>query len=283
MDLQRWTLHPGDKPGQTLQMDIAAALSTLVDYRQTALRIERAQEVRIEESRVVYLLNPICYVHGQPVASSTLRTALLPASTDPTEKPPAPLAEDHPVLDCMAGILNARAILQWWRTGQRYRLEHYAAGQRTRYVPGVPSAILADVETISTPHVAKAAALGMLGMPLYNVTGTATAPLFIVQRFSQGMQDAQGDAIRYDAKEFILGEDQDLLPLDHPYMLAYRARKNYEKLNREVTQLTELLLLTPDAFGKTKKGIYDPTGKHAYIDPNAPDKVWAKVEDSFFG
>jgi hypothetical protein len=277
--LERWTMHAGDAPGQTQQMDVAASLATLVDPALTALRIERANELRTDSSRVVYMINPHCIVRGIPEATTSVRALLLDEQHPLRQSDP-----HHPALDCLAGILNARALILRLRKGARYRLEHSPDSQRTHYVSGDASALVANVETIATPSVAKAAALGLLGMPLYNITGTQESPLFIVHRWSQGMLDESGDPVTYDAQELILGEENDWLDLDHPYMLAYRARKNYERLNAEVAKVTELLILTPDLgqhFGH--RGTYDPEGMHAFIDPNASGDVWDKIEKDFFG
>lgn len=283
---EEWILHRGDLPGQHSQMEVAALLSTLVDPAQVALRPERSMEVRSDTPRIVYLLNPNCVIHGEVVRTSLIRDGLQDGSL---------LRDDplHPALDCRAGLDAAQAIRDWMITGRHYRLEHIVdarrlasdgqpdcSHQRTIYVPGSPG-LIGDVKTVATHSLAKAAALGRLGMPLYNITGTREAPQFIVQRYSTGMRDAQGDPVTYDAVELIMGEINDQLDIEHPFMLAYRARLNFEALYRHVGKESQRLIITPDVIKKT--GLYDPSGLHSMIDPNAPGKVWDDIEKHFFG
>lgn len=265
-----WVLHHGDIGTATRQMETAAVLATLVDPAQTALRVERAVEVRSDTPRVVYLLNPDCFVNGTPARTSMVRTELEEGTLEP----------DHPARDAQAGLENMRALRHWMRCGPHHRLEHEAAGQRTRYTLGSAD-VMGNVETISTHSLAKVAALGRLGMTLYNVLGTLESPQFIVHRHSVGMLDESGVPVSYDAAQLIMGEIQDTLKLDHPFMLAYRACLNYERLQRHVNEQMQLLLLTPDMI--RKGAAYDPAGLHSYIAPDAPGYVWDKVERDFFG
>lgn len=282
---EEWILHRGDLPGQHSQMEIAALLSTLVDPAQVALRPERSMEVRSDTPRIVYLLNPNCVVHGEVVRTSLIREGLQDGSL---------LRDDplHPALDCQAGLAAAQAIRDWMITGRHYRLEHLVDRrpqidgearcdqQRTCYVPG-SAGLIGDVATVATHSLAKAAALGRLGMALYNITGTRESPQFIVQRYSVGMRDADGSPVTYDAVELIMGEINDQLDLEHPFMLAYRARLNFEELYRRVGKESQRLIITPDVI--KKQGLYDPCGLHSMIDPNAPGKVWDDIEKHFFG
>jgi|GEM_PF-2707138 len=267
---ERWIHHPGDVGRETRQMEIAAVLATLVDPEQIAVRIERATEVRSDTDRIVYLLNPLCLVQGVEVNTSTVRTGLIDGTLPP----------EHPALDCLAGLHNASCLRHWMRHGPHYRLQPEAEGQRTRYELGSAD-VMGTVETISTGSLAKVAALGRLGMTLYNVLGTLDTPQFIVHRRSVGMVDEDGLPITYDAAQLIMGEIEDTLLGDHPFMLAYRACLNYELLQRRVAEQTQMLIVTPDII---KKGAnYDPSGLHSYIAPDAPGHVWDKVEKDFFG
>jgi hypothetical protein len=251
-------------------MEIAAVLATLVDPEETAIRIERAVEVRSDTARVVYLINPNCVIDGEVVRTSVIRKGLIEGTLEPL----------HAARDAMAGLINARAVVDWMRTGRRYRLAPEAGAQRTVYEEGTPD-LVGSVETIGTHSLAKVAALGRLGMGLYNIVGTAQAPQYVVHRHSVGMLDAEGCPVRYDAAELILGEIHDALPIDHPFMLAYRARLNWELLQARVAKEVQLLIVTPDIV---KKGAgYDPGGMHSYVAPDAPGKVWDDVERHFFG
>lgn len=282
---EEWIMHRGDLPGRTDQMEVAALLSTMVDPGQIALRPERAVEVRSDTPRVVYLMNPNLLVRGEVARTSIIRDAL----QDGGLKRDDPL---HPALDCASGILHAKAIRDWMLTGRHYRLEHLVDprpvvegqvrcdNQRTSYVPGSPG-LVGEVKTISTHSLAKAAALGRLGMALYNITGSREAPQFIVHRYSTGMLNAEGQPVTYDAAELIMGEINDQLELDHPFVLAYLARRNFEELFMHVGKESQRLIVTPDVV---KKGsAYDPCGLHSMIDPNAPGSVWDDTEKHFFG
>lgn len=269
MDNQ-WIMHRGDVGLETRQMETAAVLITLVDPAQTAVKLEQATEVRSDQARLVYLIHPGCLVEGSWVPTSEVRQGLEDGTLEAL----------HPALEARAGLENAKALLDWMRTGRSYRLRSEADGQRTVYEPG-PAPLIGNVETIRTHSLAKAAALGRLGMPLYNITGSATSPQFIVHRRSEGMLDADGCPVTYDAAELIMGEINDTLEVDHPWMLAYRARLNFELLQQAVAQEEEVLLLTPDIV--RKGAAYDPTGLHSYISADAPGHVWDKVERDFFG
>lgn len=267
---ETWIIQHGDKPGETGQMEMAAVLATLVDPKQTALRVEKAVEVRSDTARVVYLINPNCVVGEMDERTSLVRTGLVEDT----------LEANHPARDCVAGLVNAKAIEDWRKTGRPWRLVWSEDKQRTVYEPGAGD-LVGAVATIGTHSLAKVAALGRLGMGLYNITGTREEPRYIVKRYSEGMLDEDGEPVVYDAAQLIMGEIQDELPLEHPWMLAYRARVNFEMLAAHVERETQLLIVTPDII---KRGaVYDPGGLHSYVAPDAPGHVWDAVEKHFFG
>lgn len=270
--IEEWIMLRGDLRGQTRHMEIAAIVSTFVDPEESALRSERATELRSDTSRLIYMLNPNCYVAGEHQRTSIMRDALL----DGTIK----VDQVSPVADCLAGLVNAQAIRGWMMNGKLHRLKHTEDGQRSYYIGESPG-LVDSVITISTHSIAKAAALGRLGMALYNVTGTREAPQFICQRYSVGMRDADGHAITYDAAALIMGEINDELPLDHPFILAYSARINFERLYQHIAAEIEPLIVTPDVIDKS--AAYDPNGFHSYISPDAPGHIWDNVERDFFG
>jgi hypothetical protein len=212
-------------------------------------------------------------VRGQVETTAAIITAYRSGDlqrTDPT----------HPFLDCLAGLHNAHAILDWMKRGIHQRLEHNEQGTRTRYVPGTSSVPLLGL--IRTRSLAKAAALAVLGMCLDHIEGVSPHCTFYVARHSFGMRDADGVAISYDAADLLQRSFDDTLSHDHPFSLAEVARRNREAILRKIDRDVDLLILTPDAMRK-RSGSYNPNGAHAYIDKNAPGHIWDAAEKHFFG
>ena len=270
---QSWCKLKGDGPGEVLNTNMAAAIATLVKPGEVAVKTERAVEVRSDTHRISLLINPHCLVRGVPYSSRAIMDAFL--SGDLEREDPG-----HPFLDCMAGLHNAHAILDWQKRGDRQHLISNKGHTRTWYTPGTGH-LIANVDTIGTRRLAVAAALGRLGMPIFNITGAGTKHEYIVHRWSQGTLDEDGNAVRYDAQQIITALNADTLPADHPFALAYCARKNRENLMAHIDREVPLLILTPDALKKS--GRYDPHGQHSYFHPNAKGNVWDDVKKHFFG
>ena len=270
MTHEGWALMHGDAPGEHRRMEIAAAIATFVPADQIAVRVETSTELRTDTNRLNYFLNPHCLVHGQPVTAASLRDGLLHGT----------LAEDHPAMLAMLALANAQALRTWIMRGLHHRLDHSPCHTRCRYVPG-SSPLIPDVRTIGTRSFAKASALGLLGMPLYNVKSDGTDRLYIVHRYSREMLNAQGEPVTYDAKTLIEDERDDRMSQDHPFAIAFMARKNYEAIWRTVESETRALIVTPDVV--RKGALYDPEGLHNLMHPNASGKQWDAMETAFFG
>jgi hypothetical protein len=274
---QTWCKLKGDARGEVLNTTLAAAIATLVQPGRIAIRTERAVEVRSSEERLSLLIAEHCVVRGEVFSSRSVMDAFLAGDLDRQDP-------GHPFLDCMAGLHNAHAILDWQKRGEAQRLVANKDRTRTWYKPG-PYALAGNVETIGTKRLAVAAALGRLGMPLYNITGEGKSHEYIVHRFSQDMMQDRGEEtfepVHYDAKDLITQLNEDRLPADHPFALAYCARKNRDNLVAHIDREVPLLILTPDALKKS--GRYDPFGLHSYIHPNAKGDIWDGVKKHFFG
>lgn len=270
MKTEGWVLLRGDAPGENHRLEIAAAIATFAPFDQDAIRVESAKEVRSDANRLNYFLNPCSIIAGEPVTTASLRDGLLRGT----------LPEDHPAMIAMQALANAQAIRQWIMRGIHHRLEHSADHTRCRYVPGSPP-VVTDIRTIGTRSFAKACALGLLGMAFYNVTGTADDRLYVVHRYSREMLNAQGEPIIYDAKTLIEDEREDRMTRDHPFAIAYLARKNYEALWQSVKAEVQSLIITPDVVRKGAH--YDPEGLHNIMHPDAPGKKWDEMEEAFFG
>jgi hypothetical protein len=272
-----WHRLEGDRPGETLHTNLAASLATLVQPGVTALRTERATEVRSDTHRIVFLLTPWCRIRGELTACSPLIEAF--KSGELERKDP-----QHPLLDAMAGLHNCHALLDWMKRGQAQHLVFDDKRTRSFYRAGAESSLLSNVITGATRRLAVAAALGRIGIPIYNITGEGNQHEFIVHRYSQGMLNEAGEPVTYDAKQLIDQLNDGTLQRqqpDHPFLVAYCARMNRERLLQHIDREAPLLLLTPDAVRKS--GRYDAQGLHAYIHPNASGKTWDQVEKHFFG
>jgi len=271
-----WRKLNGDAPGEILHTNLAASIATLVRPGQVAVKIEAATEVRVDKNRTVLLINPDCVIRGTPARSGLLIDQF--KSGDLEKEDP-----EHPLLDCMAGLHNCHALLDWMKRGEPQRLVYNAGNTRSFYVPG-PAPLTSNVVTISTKRLAVAAALGRLGIALYNILGSGNNHEFVLHRFSRPMLNEAGDPVVYDGRELIEQLNAGILQTqqpDHPFLLAYCARQNRERLLQHLNQDQPLLLLTPDAVRKS--GRYNPEGLHAYISPNAKGDVWDQVEKYFFG
>lgn len=281
--METWARLRGDAPGETLNTNMTAAISTLIPPPATAARVERAVEVRSNNAeRIVYLINPDCRVRGEPARSRVIMDAFLDGTleqTDPT----------HPFLDCMAGLHNAHALLDWMKKGVNHRLTYAANRQRTLMVPGSSTTVMGSVATGSTRRLAVAAALMRVGIGLYNIVGNGNSHEFVMHARGLPLLNAKGEQVIYDTEDLITRLNDGRLykeDPDHPFLMAYMARRNRDNLMAHVDREVPLLLLTPDAFrgpAGHKKGTYDPQGVHAYITPNASGENYDAVEKHFFG
>ena len=286
--METWTsLRSDSAVGAERALEVAAICATLVDPAITALKLEASEMANDGTETAAYLIHDRCQIHGQPVATANVKAWLLADG----KTPEPPHWDTIPVLDAQAGIHNAKALLQWHRTGQQHRLALTDGSQRTLYAPGSVSLAPSAVTTGQTHSLAKAAALGRLGISLHTFTGSPSSPGYVLHLTSEPspLVDADGEPVIYHLPSLIMGEIaigdphavHPELPLDHPFILAYRAARCWLDLKEHFAKEAKALVITPDAIRKGKAR-YNPHGKHALIHPNAPGKVWDQVGDRFF-
>jgi hypothetical protein len=273
--MSQWYMLPGDTP---LAANIAASIATLIslgDPEVTALKLERAVEERSSDHRCNFLLFPQCAVRGEAVATSEVVRIYRDGSMlrdDPT----------HPFLICMTALHNADRLLDWMKRGITQALRPVCQQTLCQYDPGT-GLLQAYATAQRVTSLAKAAALCTLGMPLLSIEGSGRDHSFIMGSSSvEGMMlNALGEAVSYNAGNLLLASHNDTLAHDHPFELAFAARKNREGFGRVLDREPDSLILTPDTFRKGT--VYNPNAAHAIISKNASGGMWDNARKHLLG
>jgi hypothetical protein len=164
----------------------------------------------------------------------------------------------HPLCSMMRGQNNHDRLSDAAR-GASVRLAGVAGGRATTYVHGEPNPAFAAGACEKLEDMALAAALGVVGLPLVTITGSAPLHLFHVARFGYEMEADENSAheslrvpFMADAAELVkrapLPEDPQRLALEishpfHPVVLAYDGLLARAWLKKELDRAVPLLLL----------------------------------------
>ncbi len=180
----------------------------------------------------------------------------------------------HPLLDCLRGLHNSHALLDWIKCGEARHLAWAANRSRMSYVPGaqrVPEGITLDAANLTgTKSLAEAAALGVVGIPIARIEG-ADHHAFIVPKRGFAIHRDNDEWHPYGAVELMSRlRDGTLIKEnpEHPFLYAYYAGKWSEALMKHLDQEVPLILLRP-------KG----TLKSALIAQNATDEAWQQADE----
>ncbi len=258
---ESWAPLSADAPGKTLHTNLVASLSTL----GIPVKTERVLDDRSGKSLLTYFLGVSGVVAGQAVRTRTLITTYKDGTLEK-------LDPKHPLLDCMRGLHNAHALLDWIKRGEPQRLASSAHGQRSVYVAGSDERSAREV--CSTRDLALAAALGVVGIPLVRVEGSVGHHEFIVANASLLPTCL---IVPITAREVIRGLRDGSLERDHPehpVLYAYTARKNRERIVAHIDRQTQLILL------RLKNS---PQHRSAFVAENALDSAWDQAEHHLAG
>lgn len=140
----------------------------------------------------------------------------------------------HCLLDALRGLTNRRALIRWIKEHRPHQLTLNPDKRcpRTLYVPGEPANPHEGqpvFETVNTPDIALAAALGIIGIPVLEITGGKDDHVFVLPRFGFPMRSVtpqDGKQILADFGSGRLALDQP----DHPFLFAHAAVLNYRVL-----------------------------------------------------
>lgn len=144
------------------------------------------------------------------------------------------LDPSHCLLDALRGLKNRAAIIRWLKQNQPHKLTLNADKRcpRTLYVPGEPvhpHAAQTVYETINTPDLALAAALGAIGIPIVRIDGTERDHVFVLSRLGFPMHAAPAQDGKQILADFGSGRLARTTP-DHPFLASHAAVLNYRVL-----------------------------------------------------
>lgn len=176
---------------------------------------------------------------------------------------------DHPFLTGMRSLQNRRTLHDTLKTGARYQLVKVPRTELWQYVPGGPGlpGTHGLLDVIETTDLRIVAALGVIGIPLLAITGSAPHHRFYLPRYGAPRADSipPMDGVHLLAS---WRRNMEEIPWEHPFAQAARTQHNHARLLHAIQQDTEMVLLikprsgwksaliaadaTPAAFDKVK-------------------------------
>ena len=209
-------------PETTTNSQIAAAAVTI----GIAVTTHRKIHEGLGEEQKTYTLTDKGLIPGLNIDTSQLlrlhNTGEL-ERTDPT----------HPFLDALRGVINRGFLVKWIHERKTCALTQHPDPRcpRTLYqfaAPAAPS-VVGVPEMVQTPHLAVAAALSTLGVPVIKIEGETGPKIFTLPRYGyslHGLPQLDAKALIEDFKSGKLAIDNPL----HPFLWAHSAVRNYKAL-----------------------------------------------------
>lgn len=278
MSQEAWTRVAADPPGKVANTNLVAAFATL----GVPVRTELVIDDKTGNRDLAFFLATQFMLRGALVRTKKLMNQYWRGDLEKAD--PA-----HPLLDCLRGLHNAHCILDWMHRGAPYRLAMQAGGSRAVYVSGTDGRSFEAC--VTTRRVAVAGALGVLGIPLLRVEGTEGHHTFVFPDLGLPMRRGEsftGAVIAEDTAhgdgpysavqvlgDFLQGvgvrDDRKLTKLEkdqpaHPFLYAYFARENRQRLLAHLDRAVPLILL--------RSG-----GRSAFVHRDAKDSAWDQADD----
>lgn len=240
--MEMWTKLSGDGAWSTQNTNLAAAVSTLGVKIRTQRFLDvlskRSGEI-VGDSRVTYFLGQQS-VPGSAKDSEEcrhVRRLIKELRSGELERE----LPKHPLLVCLAALLNRERLLDWLKQGTRMRLAVNHGGLMS-YVPGEEPESMKQTpvhEQSGTRDLKMVAALGCVGIPLLRFEGLVGHRTFWVATKGHWL-----DGARPDADALVRGlKDGSLEKEDpeHPLLYAWQALLNRERLLDHLNHEVQLI------------------------------------------
>jgi len=222
---------------------LAAAFATL----GVPVRTHRKFRVGTKEDQVTFILGESGVLANREINTSSLhaqyRSGALEAA-DPR----------HPLLDCLRALHNRRCLLDWIAVGNPYHLAIEATCARTRYIAGAHvQAAAIQQSAIQTTDLSLASALGIVGIPILRIEGSAPSRRFTLPATGLDMRGVTLDASVIQAG--ILDGTLAGSEPEHPVLWGRQAVANYDVLRRVLNAEPTMLFVEDDKFGSGRAAL----------------------------
>lgn len=137
-------------------------------------------------------------------------------------------------LDALRGVKNRGFLVKWLTEGKTAHLTLHPDKRcpRTLYESGPPTSppVVGAPELFRTPHIAVAAALSTLGVPVIKIEdGAGRLRIFVLPRYGFALHSSKQFDAKATVEDFQSGKMAAQTP-DHPFLYAHSAVRNYKAL-----------------------------------------------------
>lgn len=210
-------------PETTTNTQLAAACVTIGIPVTTHRKIHEG----LGEERKTFTLGDKSLLSGREIFTQTL---LKSHNCGDLEK----LDPCNVFLDALRGVKNRGFLVKWLTEGKTAHLTLHPDKRclRTLYESGPPTSppVVGAPELFRTPHIAVAAALSTLGVPVVKIEdGAGRLRIFVLPRYGFALHSVKQLDAKATVEDFQSGKMAAQTP-DHPFLYAHAAVRHYKAL-----------------------------------------------------